>query len=285
MQKLRIFLVLLIIGISFFFNIERIDIDESNVINIASFVYVLAFFAIILPIAFPPLQQLKLPTMMIIWSGIYVWTKLIFSQRPLIGGMYTYVSITELAMLLVLIWTTSKLLEAIQLFENAVEKITFGQPEELHVKMLATAGNDIRQEMFRSRHYNRPLSIIAVQPNLDSTNPNTHQIIQETQKAMINSFIINNIANTLQKYLRPTDLILEDKHTNRFYILCPETPSKDVQSMIEYIQDVTNDELGIASAVGFAVFPEDAIAFEDLLNKSVARLSEQISSSTHKENL
>ena len=84
----------------------------------------------------------------------------------------------------------------------------------------------------------------------------------------------------MQKYLRPTDLILEDRNANRFYILCPETSLKNLKIMIEYVEDVTRGGLGITTSLGFATFPDEAIAFEDLLNKSVARLTEQISSDT-----
>ncbi len=286
MQKLRIFVVVLIAGLSFFFNIERLDFGETNIINIASFVYVLGFLAVGLTLAIPQLQYIKLSAAMTLWGAIYILAKaFIFNQRPFIGGIYTYLSVTELAMLLALVWMAYQVSGATQAFEDAVEKITLGRAEGAHVKDLADAQDDIRREMFRSRHYNRPLGVIAVQPNLDITNPDAHRIIREAQAAMVNSYIINNVANTLQKYLRPTDMILEDRETQRFYIICPETPLNDLKILLEYVQDVTTEELGVTATCGFATFPDEAVVFEDLLDKSVGRLRVQTPAETAQENV
>ncbi len=272
MRKLRFTLVTLIFGMSFFFNIERLDFGEKNIINIASFVYVLGFLAIILTIAIPQIQHIKRSTAMVFWSIIYLLVKTVFFSRPVIGGVYTYLSITELAMLLALVWLAYQVTAATQDFENAVEKITIGHGGA-HVKQLSEAADDIQREMFRSRHYHRPLGVISVQPNIDDANPDSHRIIREAQEKMVGSYIINNVANTLQKFLRPTDVILEDRESGRFYIICPETPKNDLKVLLEYVEGVTAEELGVGAKCGFATFPDEAVVFEDLLQKSVERLA------------
>jgi len=285
-QKLRIFVVILVAGLSFFFNIERLDFGETNIVNIASFVYVLGFLAVGLTLALPQLQYIKLPAAMTFWGIVYFLAKVfVFNQRPFIGGIYTYLSVTELAMLLALVWMAYQVSGATQAFEDAVEKITLGSEHGAHVKDLSAAQDDIRREMFRCRHYNRPLGVIAVQPNLDIANPDAHRLIREAQAAMVNSYIINNVANTLQKYLRPTDMILEDREAQRFYIICPETPLNDLKILLEYVQDVTVEELGVTAACGFATFPDEAVVFEDLLDKSVGRLNAQTPAATVQENV
>lgn len=271
MRKLRFALVILIFGMSFFFNIERLDFGEKNIINIASFVYVLGFLAIVLTVAIPQVQQIKRSTAMVLWSIVYLLVKIFLFSRPVIGGVYTYLSITELAMLLALVWMAYQVTGATQDFENTVEKITIGHGGA-HVRQLSEAGDDIQREMFRSRHYRRPLGVISVQPNLDGTNPDAHRIIREAQEKMVDSYIINNVANTLQKFLRPTDVILEDRESGRFYILCPETPENDLKVLLEYVEDVTAEELGVGAKCGFATFPDEAVVFDDLLQKSVERL-------------
>ncbi len=266
-------MVVLILGLSFFFNVERLDFGEKDIINIASFVYVIGFLAVLITIALPQVQSIKRATAMTIWAIIYLLAKLfVFNQRPIIGGMYTYLSITELAMLLALVWLAYQVTGSTQAFENAVEKVTIGENGGAYVKPLAEAGDVIHREMFRSRHYRRPLGVIAVQPNLDQTNPDAHQIIREAQADMVNSYIINNVANTLQKFLRPTDMILEDREAKRFYIVCPETPASDLKVLLEYVQDVTTEEMGVGTKCGFATFPDEAVVFDDLLEKSVERL-------------
>jgi len=271
MRNLRLTLVILIIGISFFFNIERLDFGEINIINIASFVYVLGFAAVAVTIAVPQIQQVKRSIAMAFWSIIYLLIKIFVFSRPVMGGVYTYLSIAELAMLLALVLMAYQVTNATQNIENAVEKITMGHGGA-YVKQLSEASNIIQREMFRSRHYRHPLGVIVVQPNLDDTNPDAHQIIREAQSKMVESFIVNNAANTLQKFLRPTDIILEDRESKRFYIVCPETPKSNLKILLEYVEDVTADEMGVGAKCGFATFPDEAVVFEDLLQKSVERL-------------
>jgi len=87
-QKLRIFVVILVAGLSFFFNIERLDFGETNIVNIASFVYVLGFLAVGLTLALPQLQYIKLPAAMTFWGIVYFLAKVfVFNQRPCIGGI------------------------------------------------------------------------------------------------------------------------------------------------------------------------------------------------------
>lgn len=271
MRNLRLTLIMLIIGISFFFNIERLDFGEKNIINIASFVYILGFIAIVVTIAVPQMQYIKRSTAMVLWGIIYLIIKTFFFSRPVIGGVYTYLSITELAMLLVLVWMAYQVTNVTQKIENAVEKITIGHGGA-HVIQMSKATNIIQREMFRSRHYRRPMGVIAVQPDLSDTNPDAHQIIREAQEKMVHSFIVNNIANTLHKFLRPTDIILEDRESKRFYIVCPETTENDLKILLEYVEDVTAGEMGVGTKCGYASFPDEAVVFEDLLQKSVERL-------------
>jgi len=278
-QRLRIFLVFLVVGLSFFFNIERLDFGEENIINIASFVYVIGFGAVVITIALPQVQYIKRWVVMVFWGVVYLLAKiLIFNQRPAVGGVYTYLSISELAMLLALVWMAYQVTGVTQSFENAVEKITIGGTEGAYVKSLVEADEDIRREMFRSRHYRHPLGVIAVQPNLNDATPEAFAIIREAQTAMVHSYIVNNMANTLRKFLRPTDIVLEDRKTQRVYVICPETSPKNLKVLLEYVQDVTADEMGVGAKYGFATFPDEAVVFEDLLEKSVERLQSQTQS-------
>ncbi len=277
MKRLRLSLILLLIGLAIFFNIERLDFGEENLIDISTFVYVLGIIAIITTIVVPVFQRFSLATLMAFWSGIYLLSKFIvfmlFKNIPLlVGGIYTYLFVTELALLLISVWLAYRVSFSLLEFEDAVERITFSGTTK-RIRQLNEADEEIRVEMFRGRHYHRPLSLIVVQPDPESIQTAIHHLVYEIQEQMITSYIINTMAQTLQGYLRRSDIILEQREQGRFIILCPETPSNHLDVLVEYVQAAATDRLGIVIACGVATFPDEAITFEELLNQAEARLN------------
>ncbi len=277
MRKLRLLLILLLIGLSILFNIERLDFGEENIIDISTFVYVLSLAAILSTIAIPILQRSSLTVLVVLWGGIYLLIKLtifiFFKGQPLLlGGIYTYLSITEIVLLLILVSLAHRLSSTLYEFEEAVERITFIDATR-RIRQLNEADEEIEIEMFRCRHYHRPLSLVVVQPNPESIQTALHHLVYEIQEAMINSYIINTMAQTLNKYLRRTDIILEQREQGRFIIVCPETRTRDLDLLVEYVQTVATNQLGIAVTCGIATFPDEAVTFEELIHQAESRLS------------
>jgi hypothetical protein len=205
------------------------------------------------------------------WAGIYLAGKLLLG-RPLLGGIYTYLSITELSLLLMTIWVTHKLTCSLGSFEEAVERITFTDNTNKRVRPIEDAYDEIQIEMFRSRHHHHPLSIIVVEPDLGTTQTSLHRVVQEVQQGMMNSYIINSMAHTLGEYIRRTDFVLEQRNRGRFVILCPDTNVADLSLMVEYVQLVAKEQLGTDITCGVATFPDEAITFEELLRKAESHL-------------
>jgi len=126
--------------------------------------------------------------------------------------------------------------------------------------------------MFRSRHNHHPLSIIFVKPDPDAIQATLHRLAQEVQQTMLSGYVINNMARTLRKYLRPTDLILEQRDQGRFIIVCPETNAAESKLVVEYIECVAMEQLGTPIAYGTATFPDEAVTFEELMRWAEAAL-------------
>ena len=275
MKNLRLSVIVLVIGLSIFFNIERVDFTVENFIDIDSFVYGLGFIAVITAIWVPALQRAT-PTVLIVgWAIIYQLSKLLiwflFDGRPVLGGVYTYLSITEISLLLILVWLSHKVATPLQEFAEAVESITFTNVNK-RVKPIAEADEEIQIEMFRSRHNHHPLSVVLVELEPESLQAALHRAVQEVQETMLSNYVINNIAHTLSKYLRRTDLILEQREQGRFLIMCPDTTAGDLKLLVEYIQAVAAEQLGTSIACGVATFPDEAITFEELVNRAEAHL-------------
>ncbi len=277
MRHLAQSIVILLIGVTIFYNIERLDIGEANIIDIDSFIYIFGFIAVISTIKMPILRRSNMAVSMVLWLGAYLLIKLLlwifFVGRPLMGGIYTYLSITEMSLLLILIWLAHRLASGLRDFEEAVERITFSDTNR-RVKQLREVDEEIQIEMFRSRHNHHPLSVIVVEPNPESIQTTFHHLVQEIQQTMISGYVINNMAQTLGKYLRRTDLILEQRDRGRFIVLCPETSAVDSNLLVEYIQTVAGEQLGVSVTYGVATFPDEAVTFEELIHQAESRLSD-----------
>ncbi len=111
MKQLRNTIIALTIFIGISLNVERFDLgSEIDIVNIQSFFYVLLGIAVLSTIAIPVLQRIPLSIQLIGWIGIFLICKLlIFSDRPLLGGTYTYLSITEVTLLLIGVLLSNRL--------------------------------------------------------------------------------------------------------------------------------------------------------------------------------
>ena len=268
--------VALVISLAIFFNIERLDFGEVNIVNIDSFVYVLALLIVISVISIPTLRRSSVYVLGAVWIGAYLVAKVLLytsvGRHPLLGGVYTYLTVTEMGLLLITLLLAHKLASAIDDFEGAVKKITFRHTNK-RIRQLDEAEDEIQLEMFRSRHYHHPLGILIVQPESGFAQTAMHRAVREVQQAMINTYVTRSIAQTFIKYIRRTDLIMEQADQERFVILCPDTNAADLALMAEYLEVVAQEELSASVVCGTATFPDEAITFEELMRQAETRLN------------
>jgi hypothetical protein len=275
MSRISQSVITLLIGLAIFYNIERLDLGEVNVIDIDSVVYPLGLIAVISVLLLPILQRYRRILSVIVWAGIYFLIKvlllLFFQGRPLLGGFYTYLTFTEVFLLSIIVWLSHSFATHLREVEEAVKRITFPNSNR-QIRQFRESDEDIQVEMFRSRYHHHPLSIILVKPEPKSIQVILHRLVQEIQQAMLSSYVINNMAQTLSKYLRRTDLILEQRDQGRFIIVCPETNAKDSELLVEYIQTVAQEQLGASVTYGVATFPDEAVTFEELVRRAESKL-------------
>lgn len=274
MKNLKFVIVAFVISISVLFNIERLDFGEENFIDVSSFIYILGVVASISTLIIPFLQLLNLPQLMTFWFFIYLLGKTgvyFFSGRPLWGGVYTYLSVTEATLFLIIVMLIYRLAAAMKHFETVFENLVFATSNN-RIKRLDEVTDDIQIEMFRSRHNHHPLSIAIVEPDPQAVKETLNASLKEVRQAMLNSYVINRMTSTLLKYLRRTDMILGQPGKSRFIILCPDTGAKDLELLVEYIQIVAQEKLGTTVNCGVATFPGDALTFEELIHRAELNL-------------
>lgn len=269
-------IVALIVCLAIFYNIERLDFGEKNIIDIDSFVYVLALFAVISLIWMPALRRANVFVLSATWVAVYLaiksWLALSLGTRPLLGGVYTYLSVTELTLLLITVSVAHMVASALEDFQGAVAEITLSDGNR-RIRQIEEATDEIQLEMFRSRHYHHPIGIVVVKPEPAFNQMALHRAVQEVQQAMMDTYVMKSMAKTFSSYIRRTDLILEERDRGRFIILCPDTNASDLELMVEYLHAVAQERLGGPIACGTATFPDEAITFEELIHTAESRLN------------
>ena len=276
MANLRKPIIFMIIFLALFFNIERLDISGSNVIDLHSYVYVLVTIAALAVLISRRHQSVSVYYSIFFYEAVYVALKiLVFTNRPLIGNIYTYLSITEMTLLAISIFLTYDVARALNEVEGVIEKVTFPKHGQ-RVIPITDAADEVKLEFIRSRRHNRPLSLVVVDIDPHEVKVNLEQAVKKIQKAMLTRYILASLANIISKEARRTDLIIDQVEKDRFILLCPETTAEGSTVLSERIQAIAHERLGVRVKCGLAAFPDEALTFEDLLQRAQENIDNPI---------
>lgn len=277
MKRLRYSLAAVIGGLTFLFNVERLDLGETNVVDISSFVYVLGFLAAstAVLVAFPFWKGRQSSYVAAFWIAIYLATKLLIQDdRPVWGGMYTYITVTEIAILTVLLVLIARLTQGLHEFEGAVATLTLTEANR-KLRDLSEAEAEIQDKLLLSRRHHRPMSVVLL-----GADPSTHgiqmqRIVEEVQRGMANRYMVARLANVILGNLRRTDLPLQQGRDGRFVIVCPETDGTGARAVAQNVSHAVKKTLGVELDFGVASFPGDAFTFEELLSRAEGDIRKQ----------
>ena len=275
MKRLRWWTLALVLQLAIFYNLERLQFDRNVLIDIELFPFVLVLVAVLATIAFPALSRLRQAITLVGWAVVYVVGHLILlPQVPMLSTDHVYVFIVEITMLALAVTLATQVARALQEFVRAVEQVTIPDAERW-VLELDHAADAIRTEVNRSRRYQRPLSVLVVEPNLDTVRLTLERMVVEVRRSIARHYAIVNLARLLRVTLRRTDVItLEDRQRGRFIVLCPETSTESAAVLTERIKRFAPQELGFEVACGAGLFPDDALTFEDTVKIAISRVGE-----------
>ena len=269
MAKLRNSILYLVFILAVLFNIERLDFGVQNEINILTFVYFLALGIVLATIFFQAIARLPISVTLPAWQVVYLVLRVsVFNERPILGGIYTYLTITEMAMLAMLTFLAHQVASELIEFGKAVTMVAVlrGRPQ---IPPVEESQDRILAELNRSRHYNSPLSLIAVDLETSGVRVNIPRVLQDMQKEMVDRYIQVRVGELIRPTLRRMDLVLEDQSNNRLLILTPEMKVQDTQILIDRIRQDISSRLKVEANFGVACFPDEALTFEDLVREAV----------------
>jgi hypothetical protein len=278
MRSLRSSIIALMIHLAIFFNIERLDFGRTeiiDVIDIKAYVYVLALIAVITIITVRRFWRGSLIINFVIWLGIFAVLKSAMNpDRSLIlGGVYLYLTMTEAALLAITVALAHNLANHLYDTEETINNITFVDEPE-HVRLMEDAENEIQKEIYRSRRYQYPITVIVIELDEENIQPALNRTLLEVQKNMMKQYVLMSLARSVHKGLRLTDLLLEQRSHRRLVLFSPYTDFRGADLLAQRIRNVAQDRFGVYAEVGIATFPDDAITVDDLIRSAETRLSE-----------
>jgi len=275
MMKFRIAIIALLLHLTIFFNIERLDLGQENVLNIQTFVYIISFIAAFSVIIIPNLWKPNVIFSYVLWVGIYLVIKFVFnpSDSAVFGDVGTYIIITEITMIILTILLSRNLATHLHDSEETIKSIMMAGYSQ-HVRKLEESNDDIQLEFYRSRRNQYPLSVIVIDVDHSSTDVVLNQTIEEIMRATRKHYISMSLARVIHKTLRRTDMLLHQADKGRFILLSPETNMEDAINVAKRIRDIAQNDLSINARLGLATFPEDALTFDELLDRAEKDLAE-----------
>ena len=272
MRRLQDSILFLVLHLTLVFNIERIDIDRSNAIDLATPLYLLTILAVVMILLIRWMKTLPPVALILLWAAIYFVVKLLFvAQRPLAGGIFTYLSFTELGLLLVAVFLAQNVALNLEEYEQALKNFAFATNSKIH--RVQEAQEKIQAEIYRSRRFQRPLSIIVLESDINGKHSNIDRLVQDAQRTFLVQYISTMMARELSSQLRQTDLLLEHDKKGRLVIISPDTDQAGIVNMISRLRTLTN---GAEYSVNFgtATFPSHGLTFEQLLEQAEVNLQQ-----------
>jgi len=253
-------LLLNIIWLFFFYNVERL----SEPINITSMAYTFVPLIVVSTMLIPGVQRLPLwavlsmpiPAFLVLKTleGSHVWG----SALPLTVTEICAISITTLLAR----WVSS----AIREFENAVTHISVSQVGHVSESFSAAQG-EMYREVQRARIFQRPLLLMALRVEEGSVQVALDRMVQEAQQAMMKQYVLSGVSRTLCDELDHYNVIA--KRNDHFLVLLPETTLAKLPELTRRLRKAVSEQVGVTLQIGTAALPDDALTFESLVEKAV----------------
>jgi len=254
--------VLMLAGwLVFFYNLERISrlISHQRIDLLTPYAYVFVASVALLTLALPKVHRLPLPLLVSGSVLLFLILKARFGY-PLWGAALP-VTITEVGAFLVTGLLTRQVIWAIREFETSIVNFTIRhigrKPGDFAVEQ-----GEMYQEVRRARRFNRPLTLMAIEPKSDSFQVALERMVEEVQRATTKQYVFAALAKTLDDQLGPYSIIAQDH--DRFFVLLPETSKEECPRLVAQLQTHVQESIGLELQIGAASLAE-AETFDGLV--------------------
>ncbi|MCB0209506.1 MAG: diguanylate cyclase [Anaerolineae bacterium] len=257
MNRLRFWVIILIVWLIFIFNIERIN----SPVNIRSYTYIFVAVAAIAAII-PKTNRLSYLALILIPIPSFLLFKS-FGRGDSLWGEALPLTVTQVSGIAVTGLISRQISNGLREVEKLVNEITcgyIGKP----AKNFSEAQDIIYRELRRARHHQRPLSVVTLKLDESSVDIALPKMITEVQGAMMNEYVLAGVTRLLARNVSDFGTIV--RRDNDFVVVLPETSCQEATKVASKLEQIVHENLNITMLSGTASFPEQAVTFEGLLN-------------------
>lgn len=267
MLRFRFWLAALLIWLSVLFNLERLH----EPINIASFVYVLAGTLAVCIVVVPPMRKATLGALFALSLLILLGLKLMLGYG-VVGESLT-LTVTEATAILITVGLSHQIARHARRFEVTAADVATAR-WRTRPKSFEDGQSDMYRELRRARRFNRPLSVIALEPTSETLRLSVDRLIEEVRREMIQRYVEVRLAEALEHEVKDFDLIAN--YEGRFILMLPETVGNEAAELAQHIAEYVSEELGLQLRVGTAAFPADELTLTGLIDRAESEMAAPI---------
>jgi GGDEF domain-containing protein len=263
MKKLRLWLIILASWLFVVFNLERL----SPALELAPFVYVLVLIAVIETLLLLAFMELSPATPLLLILPLYVLLKTLFEGSLLQAELP--LAVIEATLLAGTVLITNQVAQRVNSLERSWEELLLGHVPQ-QAQPFETGQGQLYRELRRARHYQHPASLLAITVTQVSFEHAFDRFLAELQRETTKKYVRARVADFLVQELRDCDLVA--RRDGHFVALLPETGVENVEAVVQRLEGAAAARLGLEIQVGTAVFPDEAVTFETLLERAEARM-------------
>ena len=274
MSKLRLQVLLFIATVGLIFGFAGLAAFGMVSINVHPVYLLVIFLAISTAFAFPVVYQNRVRYSIIGWLLILLIYRISLYPGQIIQANNAWGALLEMLALGWLVFMAHRLsnkLTNVETVENIGQIMGL---ENLAIDIDA-AQNQIHSEFTRSRHYERPLSMVIYDISGQIVPEGVQASDDDFYKLLVSCFTQTRVSQVVAEELRAMDLVLTDRKQQRLIILCPEIDRQAVAQLIEHLDIAIQRELGLQLSSGSASFPEDGLTFDGLWNRASKTLDRE----------
>ena len=259
------------------FVLGQADYADRPLINFANYFYLAVLVAVPLTLFFPRISRISVYVPLLFWAVVYIVLLQLINRNYSANRGELAVIALEFMMLEVGVWFAHQLASQISHAESIMDALALSAFPN-RARDIDSESQRIKIELTRSRRYHRPLSVVMIESESDDEKL-TREAFKNIQQDLMSRFTSARVGQIIDDRVRQTDLVLRD-YKGRFIVLCPETDFSNASLLANRIAQAIKERTSLRVLWGVAAFPEEALTFEDLIQKARERLVDSTSVSS-----
>ena len=253
------------------FVLGQADYADRPLINFANYFYLAVLVAMPLTLFFPRISRISAYVPLFFWAIVYIVLLQLINRNYSANQGEIPVIALEFMMLEVGVWFSHQLALQISHAESIMDALALSAFPN-RARDIEAENQRIKIELTRSRRYHRPLSVVMIESESEAEKI-TREAFRNIQHDLMSRFTSARVGQIIDDRIRQTDLVLRD-YKGRFIVLCPETDLPNASLLAKRIAQAIKERTNLRVLWGSAAFPEEALTFEDLLQKARERLTD-----------